>query len=121
MHPGRGQVLRVKAPWIKECIVLEHEVTYILPIDDVIVLGGTYDLDNYDLSVQQNVSEDILKRCFKLLPSLKHAEIVKEACGLRPCRSNGVRLELETIDDVKIIHNYGHGGAGVTLAWGIIQ
>ena len=41
--------------------------------------------------------------------------------GLRPGR-NGIRLELEHIDiqgkSVPCIHNYGHGGSGLTLAWG---
>ena len=32
MHPVRGQVMRVKAPWMNACIILEHEVTYILPL-----------------------------------------------------------------------------------------
>ncbi len=42
--------------------------------------------------------------------------------GLRPSRKEGVRLELEKMKlgdkDVKIVHNYGHGGSGVTLCWG---
>ena len=33
-------------------------------------------------------------------------------------RKNGLRLESETVDSKKVIHNYGHGGAGVTLSWG---
>lgn len=33
-------------------------------------------------------------------------------------KENGLRLETEVIDDKLIIHNYGHGGAGVTLSWG---
>jgi glycine/D-amino acid oxidase-like deaminating enzyme len=38
--------------------------------------------------------------------------------GLRPFRSGGVRLERESLADKILIHNYGHGGAGVTLSWG---
>ena len=37
--------------------------------------------------------------------------------GLRPSRYE-LRLELELINGRKVIHNYGHGGAGVTLSWG---
>ena len=43
--------------------------------------------------------------------------IVGIAVGLRPSRYE-VRLEEETINGKKVIHNYGHGGAGVTLSWG---
>lgn len=42
--------------------------------------------------------------------------------GLRPHREGGVRLELDHGADVPrrkvLIHNYGHGGAGITLSWG---
>lgn len=33
-------------------------------------------------------------------------------------KNGGLRLEKEVIGDKKIYHNYGHGGAGVTLSWG---
>lgn len=41
--------------------------------------------------------------------------------GYRPVRDpdgEGVRLELEEIEGRSVVHNYGHGGAGVTLSWG---
>ena len=50
--------------------------------------------------------------------SVAPAEIVSVACGLRPVRST-VRLEREEMGSGRlVIHNYGHGGAGVTLSWG---
>lgn len=36
--------------------------------------------------------------------------------GIRPFRKAGIRLEKDTIGSKTIIHNYGHGGAGVSLA-----
>lgn len=38
--------------------------------------------------------------------------------GIRPVRPVGARFELEHHDGCTIIHNYGHGGAGVTVSWG---
>src|SRR3954467_9843438 len=38
--------------------------------------------------------------------------------GVRPYRSGSYRLEAETASGKFIVHNYGHGGAGVTLSWG---
>ena len=38
--------------------------------------------------------------------------------GVRPYRNISYRLEAETIADKFIVHNYGHGGAGITLSWG---
>ena len=36
----------------------------------------------------------------------------------RPFRAQGPRIEVETIGDKRIVHNYGHGGSGWSLAWG---
>ncbi|MGJ4941478.1 FAD-binding oxidoreductase [Bradyrhizobium sp. HKCCYLS1011] len=38
--------------------------------------------------------------------------------GVRPYRNGSYRLEAETIGSKFIVHNYGHGGAGITLSWG---
>lgn len=48
--------------------------------------------------------------------------MINRGAGLRPARKGGVRLELEHIKKpqftAKVVHNYGHGGSGVTLCWG---
>jgi glycine/D-amino acid oxidase-like deaminating enzyme len=41
--------------------------------------------------------------------------------GLRPFRHGGIRLEKELYKNKVIIHNYGHGGSGITLSWGSCQ
>ena len=38
--------------------------------------------------------------------------------GVRPYRNGSYRLEAETTSGKFIVHNYGHGGAGITLSWG---
>jgi D-amino-acid oxidase len=37
---------------------------------------------------------------------------------LRPFRAAGPRMDVETIGDKRIVHNYGHGGSGWSLSWG---
>ena len=44
--------------------------------------------------------------------------IIREVVGLRPYRSAGFVVETERLREKLLIHNYGHGGAGVTLSWG---
>lgn len=44
--------------------------------------------------------------------------IMDERCGLRPYRPGGVRLERDPASSKILIHNYGHGGSGVTTSWG---
>ncbi len=41
--------------------------------------------------------------------------------GLRPLRDQTFRLEPENVGDKFVVHNYGHGGAGITLSWGCAQ
>jgi glycine/D-amino acid oxidase-like deaminating enzyme len=38
--------------------------------------------------------------------------------GLRPYRRSGFRVEREAFGDKALVHNYGHGGGGITLSWG---
>ncbi|WP_333605303.1 FAD-dependent oxidoreductase [Novosphingobium sp.] len=40
------------------------------------------------------------------------------AVGVRPWRAGTFRLELETTGGKHLVHNYGHGGAGITMSWG---
>jgi glycine/D-amino acid oxidase-like deaminating enzyme len=44
--------------------------------------------------------------------------VIREIVGLRPFRSEGYVVEAQRIGDKLLIHNYGHGGAGITLSWG---
>src|SRR6195256_5357234 len=44
--------------------------------------------------------------------------IIREVVGLRPFRSEGFVVKAERIGQKLLVHNYGHGGAGITLSWG---
>ncbi|MEZ5285690.1 MAG: FAD-dependent oxidoreductase [Vicinamibacterales bacterium] len=44
--------------------------------------------------------------------------VIRTTVGLRPHRDGGFVLRAEKADDRLIVHNYGHGGAGMSLAWG---
>jgi glycine/D-amino acid oxidase-like deaminating enzyme len=44
--------------------------------------------------------------------------VIRVIVGHRPYRSKGFRVEREQFDDKTVIHNYGHGGGGLSLGWG---
>ncbi len=44
--------------------------------------------------------------------------IIRTTVGLRPHRPAGFRLRADRLDGTTLIHNYGHGGAGISLSWG---
>ena len=81
------------------------------------ILGGVAQTNDWSLDARIEDREYILEKCIKLIPELKNAEIIEDMVGLRPGRSE-VRLEKEILFGRPIIHNYGHGGSGVTLSWG---
>lgn len=118
--PLRGQVQKVHAPWIKTFFYGDFD-TYIIPGFQGVTLGGCRQYDSYNLNVCPYDSAAIRERCNALVPSLKSAKLIRESVGLRPHRAE-VRVEKESIyltDKVlKIVHNYGHGGYGVTTSPG---
>lgn len=54
-------------------------------------------------------------------PNLSDENIIGYNVGLRPYRSSGIRIEAEKYEGKSLIHNYGHGGAGISLSWGSAQ
>src|ERR1043166_4582377 len=44
--------------------------------------------------------------------------IIRTTVGLRPHRDPGFVLRPDKLDDKLLVHNYGHGGAGMSIAWG---
>ena len=55
----------------------------------------------------------------KLAPvKVARARIIREVVGLRPYRAEGFVVAAERLGKKLVVHNYGHGGAGITLSWG---
>src|ERR1700730_14189341 len=43
---------------------------------------------------------------------------IRTVVGLRPFRPSGFRVAKEMVGKTSVVHNYGHGGGGITLSWG---
>lgn len=46
------------------------------------------------------------------------SRVIRTVAGLRPYRESGFVVRAEPLGDKRLVHNYGHGGAGITLSWG---
>jgi len=149
MVPRQGVVVRIPFVSGVEDVLLVHtgEVfgrvpVYIVPRGGPtrdIVLGGTMldvepEEDNpRHLDVRGAptsewevlaIARDIQKRCATFDRRLSNQEPIEISVGYRPVREpKGVRLCPEARGPLcgRLIHNYGHGGGGITLSWGCAQ
>ncbi|NND00046.1 MAG: FAD-binding oxidoreductase [Gammaproteobacteria bacterium] len=122
VFPVRGQVVRVSLPaGLRHSTRLyqqDDRFTLVLPRSDDVILGGTSQSGDWDREPRAKDTITIVERCAELVPQIADCKILGSAVGLRPARK-AVRLELEMIKGSQpVIHNYGHGGSGFTVAWG---
>ncbi|GGW47426.1 amino acid oxidase [Streptomyces caelestis] len=124
VRPVRGQLVVVENPGIDTWLVSTDaagEYAYMFPQPGGLVLGGTAEEDVWSLEPDPATAEAIIRRCAALRPEIAGARVLEHRVGLRPTRP-AVRLERDTLPDGRLlIHNYGHGGAGVTVAWGCAE
>jgi D-amino-acid oxidase len=120
LHPVRGQLVVADNPGVDEFFA-EHTddpaPTYYLPHGEHIVLGGSTEPGRVDLRPDLGISTAIVARCAEIEPRLRGARVTGHRVGIRPMRPT-VRVEHERRRGRHLIHNYGHGGAGVSLSWG---
>ena len=118
VYPVRGQIIRVKSSLTEMYLDQQIEtLAYIVPRSEDVVLGGVAQQGNWNLDQDTADHDFILDKCRKIIPELGNAEVIEDLVGLRPGRTE-VRLEKEERNGRYLIHNYGHGGSGVTLSWG---
>lgn len=134
MFPLRGAVIRLindgkRFPKLEQahCVSHDHvtsdqDIVFIVPRGkDRIVLGAIAEADQWDmkLTLEYEPIKRIYQRCTEFMPMLRKAELDSLEplrVGLRPFRKRNVRLE--EVAGTAIVHNYAHGGAGVTFSWG---
>jgi D-amino-acid oxidase len=121
VQPIRGQIVRVRNPGLTRFVLDEEHpdgVTYVVPRMHDCILGGSANQGCWDTTPDPQTAAAILERCTALEPRLRNAEVLEHKVGLRPGRP-AIRLEREDLPNgAHVVHNYGHGGAGVTLSWG---
>ncbi|PVU96126.1 hypothetical protein BB561_001371 [Smittium simulii] len=142
LHPIRGQVVLVNAPEVKLTITNTPAWKYVIPRGDgSVVIGGTYQKDNWSTAVDHHTTHEILRETVKFCPELAgettptthenfsrrvkilESRIIKVNVGFRPYRDGGPRIEPSFVLNpatkkmIPVIHNYGHGGFGYQTSW----
>ncbi len=93
------------------------EWTSYFPHPTRVVCGGIRIPGRTDRTPDPDLTQRIVRRVRAVEPRLRDAEIVAVETGLRPGRP-AVRVEAELLGGARVVHNYGHGGNGVSLSWG---
>ncbi|WP_432184192.1 FAD-dependent oxidoreductase [Streptomyces tendae] len=125
LRPIRGQHVVVTNPGLTEFFSedtgLSSDLLCFYPHGGTVVLGGTAIDGEGGLASDDTAAASILARCAEVEPRLAAARVLEHRIGVRPTRAT-VRVEADRReDDAVVVHNYGHGGAGVTLSWGCAE
>jgi D-amino-acid oxidase len=124
VFPVRGQIVRVTNPGLQLSVRDEDHPggrAYVHPRSTDCILGGTLEVGAWHTEPDPAETTAILERCIDIAPQLAAARVLDTVVGLRPGRPE-VRMELDRdLLSVPVIHDYGHGGAGITIGWGCAQ
>ena len=106
----------------------DYDIVFIVPRnDDILILGTFLELDEWitDLTLESPVMRIMREKCEKFMTARRNARLDHEyasAQGLRPLREGDARVEREPrmkgTAASRIVHSYGHGVGGWTLAFG---
>ncbi|CAE6332378.1 unnamed protein product [Rhizoctonia solani] len=146
VYPIRGQVVLIRAPWVKfgrTKSETDGTWTYIIPRrSGDVILGGTKGANDWYPSARPETTDDIISRTLALAPEIAPASsreggkkptvddvkgiMIESGCGFRPAREGGIRLETGSVEwddegvkkQTPLVFNYGHGGYGYQSSWG---
>lgn len=114
--PIKGQILVVGK--IKQHWSINADGFYVYPRTHDTIIGGTYEWGVENEIVEGGATYLIQKGNMRILPKILSKKIIRSYAGIRPYRKKTIRVAREDKNGKRIIHQYGHGGAGITLSWG---
>ncbi|OKL55644.1 hypothetical protein UA08_09125 [Talaromyces atroroseus] len=135
VYPARGQIVIVRNDAGGKMLDVsgtddgDDEACYVMTraAGGGTILGGSYQVNNWESQPDPNLAIRIMKRAVRMCPQLTNGkgigslDIIRHAVGLRPVRQGGTRIEKERIGGLWVVHNYGAGGAGYQSSYGCAQ
>ncbi|KAJ4366121.1 hypothetical protein N0V83_007756 [Neocucurbitaria cava] len=141
LYPTRGQTLLVAEPktpinrmyefervkYLRSPKRIDPTTTYVFPrpLGGGVILGGSRQDNNWSAEWDEELGQEIMRRCCELCPELGRPEdlqIIAKNIGLRPSRKGGPRIETEKDKwNFPVVHCYGHAGAGYQSSWGTAE
>jgi D-amino-acid oxidase len=135
MAPARGQIVLVRnesTPMLSTSGTEDgvKEVLYVMQraAGGGTILGGTYDIGNWESQPDPSTALRIMQRIVEARPEIAGRKgvaglsVVRHSVGLRPYRKGGVRIEEERLEDgTWVVHNYGHAGWGYQGSYGCAE
>lgn len=121
MTPLRSQVTLLENPGGSEVGISDRDdpagMFFAVPRGDSYVCGAFHEPGRTDHDYDLDREADLLDRLRRVRPDLRDAAVVGRVVGVRPGRE---RVSLESVERSgrPVVTCYGHGGAGVSLAWG---
>jgi D-amino-acid oxidase len=95
------------------------EAGYRAGMDRRTFIGSALGLTGFALPGCATMSDRQASRQVCLPPVNVSADrVIRTVAGLRPYRGPGFVVRAEALGDKRLVHNYGHGGSGITLSWG---
>ncbi|KAG6099252.1 hypothetical protein E4U14_007330 [Claviceps sp. LM454 group G7] len=135
MTPSRGQLVLVRNEFHTMYTASgtdddQADTLYTMqrPAGGGTILGGTYDIGNWESVPDPNIGLRIMQRIVDMSPEIADGKgiaglsVIRHVAGLRPYRPSGVRVESEKLDDgTWVVHNYGHAGWGYQTSYGCAE
>ena len=117
LEPHRGEVAIVAPVQLPYAVVCDDPpLMYAIPRANDCVFGGTNEVTE-SREPDAAATSRIVAECCRVL-QIEPPEVLGVRVGIRPFRRGGVCLRADSLGDGRrVIHNYGHGGAGFTLSW----
>lgn len=79
--------------------------------------GGAFSLGACAREPLTNASAPLTPFCLSAVLA-EEGRVIRTVAGIRPYRDAGFVVREEALGTKRLVHNYGHGGAGITLSWG---